>query len=122
MPSKEIKEFARKLVQEVRDRAVRASDLKLRPGSNTVTARRWRDAGVTEEAARVVVSDAVDEALFALLNVIEQGIIPLHYVTDDGRVVDLADEGMDELAGWYIGPEGWRHEHSKERFFDFVEP
>jgi hypothetical protein len=123
MGSEEIEEFARKLVQAVRDRGVQGSDLKMRPGSRTVTARRWQAAGATdpEGAPKVVVPDAVDETVFALLTAIDQGVLRLQYVTDDGKVVDLSEEGLGELGGWYLGPDGWRHRYSEQRFFEFTD-
>jgi hypothetical protein len=123
MPSRDIEEFASKLINAVRDGSIQSCDLNLRPDAGTVTAKRWRDAGATGPAgpAQVVVPDSVDEALFFLMNAIDQGILRLQYVTDDGRTVDLTDKGLGELAGWYIGPDGWRRRYSKERFFEFVE-
>lgn len=123
MPSKEIEEFARKLVQAVRDRGVQASDMKMHPRAKTVTARRWQAAGATDPDGppKVVVPDAVDETVFALLTAIDQGVLRLQYVTDEGKVIDLSHEGLGELGGWYLGPDGWRDQYSEQRFFEFAD-
>jgi hypothetical protein len=123
MASPGLEEFARKLVQAVRDRALRSCDLNLRPEAAAVPAKRWREAGVTggSGAANVIVPDAIDEALFFLLNAIDQGILRLRYVAEDGSEVDLSEDGLGELAGWYVGPDGWRRQYSSERYFEFVE-
>jgi len=35
-----------------------------------------------------------------------------------GREVDLTEEGLGELSGWYMGSGGWRAMFSKERYED----
>lgn len=120
MPTKEIEEFARKLVTAVRDEAIKSCDANARPAAQNVVAKRWLDARAAGEAATVIVPDTVDEALFFLFTAIDQGVLRLTYTTDEGMTVDLSEEGMGELAGWYIGPDGWRHRYSSERRFEFV--
>lgn len=120
MPSREIEEFASTLIREVRDAAIRDADLNLRPNAASATARRWRKAGPSAPPPSVLVPDCIDEALYFLLNAIDQGTLRLKYVTPDGRDVDLEREGLGELAGWYIGPEGWREQYSRERASDFA--
>jgi hypothetical protein len=66
----------------------------------------------------VVIPDAVDETVFNLLHAIDQGALRLRYVTSDGRQVDLTEEGLGELAGWYMGSGGWRALFSAERYVD----
>lgn len=120
MPTNEIEEFARKLITAVRDEAIKSCDANTRPAAQNVIARRWLDARAAGEAETVMVPDTVDEALFFLLTAIDQGILRLSYTTDEGRTVDLSEEGMGELAGWYIGPDGWRDRYSSELGFESV--
>ncbi|CAN5878765.1 hypothetical protein BH11MYX3_BH11MYX3_42740 [soil metagenome] len=58
----------------------------------------------------------MDEAVFALLNAIDEGQLHLLLKDVGGGTVDLTDEGMSELGGWYMG--SWRRSHSKEHFVD----
>lgn len=119
MPRPEIEEFAKVLVREVRDRAVKGCDLNLRPGARSRTAVRWREAGITAGSqTNVLIPDSVDAAVFFLLNAIDQGVLRLQYTTAEGNVVDLSRDGLGELSGWYMGSEGWRAMFSEERHED----
>lgn len=118
MPSPEIEEFARILVQEVRDNAVRNCDGFLKPVSNSPEARRWRQSGADPAALGFVIPDVVDGVVFCLLHAIDQGELPLRFVSSSGRAIDLTEEGQGELAGWYMGSGGWRAMFSQERFVD----
>jgi hypothetical protein len=120
MPTREIEEFASTLIREVRDAAVRDADLNLRPNAGSVTAKRWRKAGPNGPPPDVLVPDCIDEALYFLLNAIDQGTLRLKYVSAAGTEVDLGRDGLGELAGWYIGPDGWREKYSGERASDFA--
>lgn len=117
MPSREIEEFASKLVRAVRDQAIQSCDANALPAAQNIVAKRWRRTNA-ERAGEVMVPDAVDEALFFLLTAIDQGVVRLTYTADDGRAVDLSETG--ELAGWYIGPDGWRRKYSSERYLEFT--
>ena len=44
--------------------------------------------------------------------------LPLAFTAANGKVVDLSTEGRSELAGWYMGSDGWCGKYSKERFVD----
>jgi len=66
----------------------------------------------------VMVPDAVDEVLFSLLLAIDQGALRMKFVSRMGREVDLTEEGLGELSGWYMGSGGWRAMFSKERYED----
>jgi hypothetical protein len=117
----DIEEFARLLVREVRDVAVRSCDAQLRPGSAAPVARRWSAAlanASPDELARTIVPDCVDEVLFCLLRAVDQGVLRLSYATSQGNLVDLAEDGLGELAGWYMGSGGWRAMFSGQRFVD----
>jgi hypothetical protein len=118
MPSAEIEEFAKSLVREVRDRTVRSCDLSLDPEAGAPVAQRWRALQAAPKELAVVIPDVVDEAVFALLSAIDQGLLNLKFVSSSGREVDLSEEGEGELAGWYMASGGWRAMFSEERFVD----
>jgi len=123
MPTREIEEFAKILVREVRDAAIRDCDIGRRPDSQSVGAKHWRKlgAGECDAVVEAIIPDCVDTALYFLLHAIDDGMLKLQYVAADGKVVDLTSEGLSELAGWYIGPEGWLSAYSEQRFNDFTD-
>ncbi len=117
----EIEEFAKGLVECVRDAAIQSNDMELGPTTVSPVGRRWRQAGLSEsnkDLVHVVIPDAVDEAVFYLLKAIDDGILRLQYTATNGKTVDLAIDGREELGGWYMGSGGWRALYSKERFVD----
>ncbi|CAN5831456.1 hypothetical protein BH11PLA1_BH11PLA1_01560 [soil metagenome] len=61
-----------------------------------------------------LIPDVVDDTIFHLLDAIDQGLLKMS-MSSNGKTVDLAAEGLGELAGWYMG-NGWRNEYSEERF------
>ncbi len=121
MLNKEIQEFAENLVKQVRDTAIRSCDGQMKPNINTPIAKRWRgiiENGTVQELQKAMITDCIDEALFFLLQSIDQGVLNLSYNSSDGKSVNLTEEGLGELSGWYMGSEGWRSEYSGERFTD----
>lgn len=74
--------------------------------------------GVEPAIISSLIPDVVDEAIFALLQMIDEGGLKMKFVSASGGEVDLAAEGMSELAGWYMGSGGWRAQHAQERFVD----
>lgn len=58
MSSREIEEFARLLVEEVRDAAVRSCDNLLDPHAASPAAKRWREAALTDQLIRTAIPDA----------------------------------------------------------------
>jgi hypothetical protein len=60
----------------------------------------------------------VDDTIFYLLQAIDQGSLRIAYTASNGKVVDLAAQGLGELSGWFAGSGGWRETYSKERFVD----
>jgi hypothetical protein len=123
MLSPELQEFAKLLVQNVRDAAIKGSDINLKSGARGPVALRWRAASgdrSPEALARVVIPDVVDAAVFYLLRAIDEGLLTLSFSASNGKAVDLTADGLSELSGWYMGSEGWREEYSRERFFDDV--
>lgn len=118
MPAPEIEEFARTLVRQVRDAAIRDCDALLQPQAGSPVARRWRGLQASPSDLGVVIPDAIDEAVFSILQAIDQGVLRLKYVSSGGREVDLTEEGLGELSGWYMGSGGWRAMYSAQRFTD----
>lgn len=118
MPTPEIEEFAKTLVQQVRDAAIRNCDALLQPHAGSPVARRWKGLAAASSDLRTVIPDAVDEAVFGVLQAIDHGLLRLKYVSSSGREVDLTEEGQGELSGWYMGSGGWRAMYSAERFVD----
>lgn len=123
MPTQEIEEFARVLVQHVRDAAIQSSDRRLQAESRSPVAKRWRKAarGATPEAfARTIIPDIVDDAIFFLLQAIDQELLALNFGASNGNMIDLPTDGLGELSGWFMGSPGWRAMYAKERFNDDV--
>ena len=118
MPNPEIEEFARILVREVRDAAVRNCDGLLRPNAGSPVAKRWRESGGQGASPGVVIPDTVDETVFWLLHTIDEGLLRMKFVSGSGREVDLTKDGLGELSGWYMASGGWRAMYSEERFVD----
>ena len=121
MPKREINEFAKLLVREVRDRAIANCDMLLEREGNSPMAKRWRgklDSGSCMELARTIIPDCVDQTLFYLLQAIDSGALRLSFVESSGTLLNLTDDGMGELAGWYAGVDPWISEYSQQRFVD----
>ena len=117
----EIEEFAKILVEQVRDASIQSNDMALRSTAASPVAKRWAKAA-SEEAhldfARVMIPDIVDETLFHLLQAVDEGFLRIAFTASNGKVVDLTTQGRGELSGWYMGSGGWREMYSKERFVD----
>jgi hypothetical protein len=117
----EIEQFAKMLVEHVRDASIQSNDRALLPTALYPVAKRWVKAA-SEEApvdfARVVIPDIVDDTIFYLLQAIDEGLLRLAFTASNGKVVDLTAQRHSELSGWYAGTGGWRAMYSKERFVD----
>ncbi len=123
MPRRAIEELGILLVRHVRDVAIQSCDLQLLPHSQTPTAKRWRRAAIPFNGhvpPQVLIPDCVDEAIYAFLRAIDQGLLPLSYVSENGETVDLVKEGRGELAARYMAKDGWRAKYSKERINEDV--
>jgi hypothetical protein len=121
MPIPEIEEFARILVEQVRDAAIRGVDRRLRPDTADPVALRWKktvDTRQLESIVRMVLPDIVDNTLFYLLRAIDQEMLRLSFTGSSGKAVSLTDDGLGELGGSYMGSPGWRAAYSRERFVD----
>lgn len=102
MPNSEIAEFAKLPVQQVRDAAIKSCDEALRPDATYPLAKRWREAATgigVRPIAAVVIPDAVDEAVFHLLQATGAGRLKLTFTASDGKRVDLPTDGLGELSG-----------------------
>ena len=74
MPTPEVEEFAKILVQKVRDAAIQSNDRRQQPNAGSLVAKRWRDAlrnGTPETFVKVIIPDVVDETMFFLLQAID---------------------------------------------------
>ena len=121
MAAKEVEEFAQLLIKHVRDRAVATGEISLSPRSTSATALRWRrrlQAGEVTELLTEAIADCVDDALFFLLNAIDQGLLKISFTASSGRTVNLTELGDGEMSGWYMATQGWRSQYSEERFND----
>lgn len=119
----EVEEFAKLLMQHVRDKAIGSCDMLLDPSCNSVDAKRWREyqlSGRVDDLLREVIPDCVDTALFYLLKAIDEGILRISFKASSGRTIDLVEAGESEMAGWGAmgGADGWRARFSEERFSD----
>lgn len=122
MPSPEVERFAKILVEQVRDAAISGLDTNLRPDARSMTAKRWQAAGVSKGSqSEVLIADSVDAAIYFLLKAIDDGLLHLKVVDPGGKEIDLNEDGLGELAGWYVGPNGWRQQYSTERLVDSEE-
>ena len=115
MPRRAIEELGILLVRHVRDIAIQSCDLQLLPHSQTPTAKRWRQAAISHGGKvppEVLIPDCVDETIFTFLRAIDQGLLPLSFVAENGEIIDLVKEGQGQLATKYSA---WRDTYSKER-------
>ena len=123
MPSPGIEEFAKILVEKVRDAAIQSGDRRFQANARSPVARRWKDLArdaTPEEFAKALIPDIVDDAMSYLLHAVDDGLLKLSYTASNAIVVDLTADGLGELAGWYGGSDGWRTMYAKERFVDYV--
>lgn len=122
MTTLEIEEFAKVLVEKVRDAAIQSCDRILLSDGGNAIAKRWKAArqGAPDTFAQVLISDVVDETLANLLIAIDQEFLRLSYTASNGKMVDLTSAAKEagELSGWYGAGGGWCEKYSKERFTD----
>ena len=118
----EIEEFAKLLMQHVRDEAIVSCDMTRKPDCNSVDAKRWREKmqfGSIDALLDEIIPDCVDDTLFCLLNAVDQGLLQISFRSSSGKMIDLVEGGESEMGGWYMGGvDGWRARFSKERFND----
>ena len=120
MASLEIEEFARIIIEQVRDASIRSNDRTLT--EQHVVAKRWKKAatsGSPDVLAKTLIPDVVDDTIFYLLHAIDDGLLKLSFTASNGKTIDLSAEGLSEMAGEYMGSDdGWRAKYAKERFVD----
>jgi hypothetical protein len=117
MPIPEIEEFAKIVIEHVRDAAIHSCDQNLQSGVENPIAKRWREAlgNRPESLAKLLIPDIVDSAISHLLGAIDQEVLRLSFTSSSNRSVDLVGEGLGELSGWYKGSGGWCEKYSKQR-------
>ena len=119
--SAELEEFAKMLVENVRDAAIQSNDRTL--SAQHVIAKRWKEAAANsspEAFAKVLIPDIVDSTISHLLSAIDQGLVRLSFTASSGKSLDLTTVAAEsgELSGWYKGGGGWIERYSKERSID----
>ena len=115
----DVEEFAKNLIEAVRDRAVDSFDGILVRNMNSETTRKYvEEFGENMESSiRNVIPDIVDTTIFYLLKAIDNQDIALFYGKQNAELVDLEADGMGELAGNYVADDadGWRQRFSRSR-------
>src|SRR5215472_1345730 len=101
MPLPEIEEFAKLLVQQVRDEAIYNCDRQLQRDAKSPAAKRWRQALKRPKPAmaQIVIADCVDKTVSSLPRAIDQGVLRISFTASNGRTIDLSDDGLGELCG-----------------------
>ena len=117
MTQEEITEFAKLLVQRVRDSAIVSADGVLTTENmNSPIARHWRvarESGDFDKFGKSIIVECVDNAIFYFLLAIDEGLINLSFKTLNDKRVELTDEIIGELGGYYMAE--WRSEYSSQR-------
>jgi hypothetical protein len=120
----ELQHFARSLVQQVRDQAIDACDRLLAGDVGGVRAARWQDVLQNSDARSAVAAllpDIVDQALFELLDRIDNDDLPLAWRQGNGTWIPLSDLGDGTMAGrLMMGQGGWLSSFSGQRFADYT--
>jgi hypothetical protein len=118
MPESHVELFAQLLCELVRDQAIRNCSARLNPNTRSPIGKQWHVAiqgADPKQISDVIIPDCVDEAIFCLLNAIDDAGVRLKFVGAEGAEIDLTDDGLGEMAGWYAGDDSWREKFSKER-------
>ncbi len=119
MNEEKLNEFAKKIVNNIRDQAIEECDANLSFTNldNPIT-KRWYDAmqkGDFKEFAKNIIADAVDSALFHVLHSVDYEDFDIAYKIDDVKY-ELGKEYSGELAGYYMG--SWVQEFSQQRYYN----
>ena len=111
--SDELEVFARRLIEVVRDRAIREGDHVMTKGAPL-------DAGLGallgDERARAAALAAVPEVVDHVLHAADNDDLPLAWRAPGGDWVPLAELGGRGMAGELMVE--WRQRYSAERFAD----
>ena len=121
MLQKELEEFAKALIRQVRDLAISNLDGQIQQTSLSPPAKRWRErsnGAVPGALALEPIPDCVDAAVFEILNAIDSGNIRLFFRASSGDLLDLAELGMGNLESCYLGKDGFVERYSAQRCAD----
>ena len=118
MPSVEIQEFAKILIENVRDDSIECCDGAFLEEHDVTKCLQEAAQKSPEELAKALIPSVVDYTIFYLLNAIDNSILKVSFTASNGKTVDLTEEGLAELAGWYAGAGGWCEQFSKQRIVD----
>lgn len=117
MTQENIIQFAKLLVQHVRDAAIKSANVQLyTDNTNSPIAKRWQNAkesGDFDEFGEMIIADCVDNTIFYFLLAIDEGLLNTSFMASNGKSVALTNDIIGELGGWYMGE--WRSKYSKER-------
>ncbi|MGZ3759790.1 MAG: hypothetical protein ACXVAY_12915 [Mucilaginibacter sp.] len=120
MTKEETIEFAKLLVQQIRDSAIRSCDVQLYTDNlKSPTANRWRKAeneGNKKQFGEMIISDSVDSTIFFFLQAIDDGLLHISFNASNGKTIEVAGDIIGELSGWYMGE--WISKYTNERFID----
>ena len=120
MDNKIILEFVKNLIKNVRDTTIKSCDSQLAEGANSSIAKRWReliDSNNIAELQKAMIVDCIDDALFHLLDAIDNNQLRLAYITDKNENIVLSEKGLGEMAGSYASND-WNDQFSEERVPD----
>lgn len=112
-----LEEFARVLVEWVRDDAIKGCDMNLRPEAQSLVARTWRNLGAHPADLAAIIPDIVDATLGFLFRAVDQEMLRLKYVASDGTEIELAKECDEPMVAVY---DDWRNRFSKQRYVDHL--
>lgn len=117
MRQEEFKEFAKLIVESIRDVAIRNADNQLyATNMNSPIAKRWRDirnSGDIDKFGETIIADTVDDTIGCFLLAIDERLMNLSFNSSDGKNTISVNDLVGELCGWYMGE--WRLAYSSER-------
>ncbi len=117
----EIIEFAEKYIRFIRDETISECLSQLRNNTSPCS-KRWKKSlqtGDINDIGQELIPDIVDNALAGVLDAIDNGRIKLKYISDSNVEVDLCQEGLCEMTGYYMSSNnGWRQNFSNQRIND----
>ncbi len=112
--------FVAKLIDQVRDPAV-AAGLSLVNGEYSGALGAAWAAADDAERLQMAACNGVDEAIFRLLDAIDNAAIELRWVRNpDEQPVELV--GSTDFFGLeteYIGEDGWRNKYSQQPYYEY---
>ncbi len=119
--SEPLSEFAQRLIESVRDSAIRSCDALIQGSAAGPLEDRWRallGSATTPEAMHELLPDVVDQVLFHLLDAIDNDVLPLAWL-EGASPLPLEELGQGEMGGLLMmGAGGWIDRYSTQRHFD----